>query len=274
MPWQPLLEVTESTEDPEKLFSEHDMRHSYRTSFAYCLERNPYIGKEEIPEPFVIIHDLYRIMGSEWVAVNTYVERELGTIDFRLEKEHPVKTEVLEEFLYKLFFLRRRVALYEKLVKEQLHSCKMKGREKWRLPSTADINQKGGSGFIDEVSSALESDFGHLYELFCRNSERITQMSSVLMALISVRESQATIAQSQSLGLLTVVATVFLPFNTVATVMNIGGELSPTGAKSWIFWVSSSIICICLLVVYVGYRSVDAFNRGKQYRSVWGSGNV
>jgi hypothetical protein len=104
---------------PERL-ENIDSRESYKSSLVYCLKLNEIAKEKGVPHQLVILQDLYRIIASEWVTVNTYVERDLNTIEWRLENDRNLGLEDFEKFLGKLFILRRRVGKYKILVDEQL----------------------------------------------------------------------------------------------------------------------------------------------------------
>ena len=58
-----------------------DNRKSYKDSFTKCLKKNLHIRASGIPKPFVLLDDLCRIIASEWLVFNTYIERELNNIE-------------------------------------------------------------------------------------------------------------------------------------------------------------------------------------------------
>lgn len=115
----------ESNVDSKRWGGHHDLNAedseeagSSLMSFIRYLTCNLNIQKGGMFSPFVVIQDLVHIIISEWTTVYTYVARELGTIDYRLENERGQSPKVLEEFLNTLFILRRRDALYESLIRE------------------------------------------------------------------------------------------------------------------------------------------------------------
>ena len=99
-----------------------DIDSSYCASFINCLRQDENLNKGGIPSPFVLLKDLYRIIASEWIVVNTCWEREWNTIEWRLEREEP-RLKNLDRYLKSLFISRRRITLYETLVQDQLSAC-------------------------------------------------------------------------------------------------------------------------------------------------------
>ncbi|KAF2192683.1 hypothetical protein K469DRAFT_317044 [Zopfia rhizophila CBS 207.26] len=71
------------------------------------------------PLPICILWDLYRIIVSEWIAVNPYLEWDLNAIEWCLERDTP-NIETLNFFLEQLFIMRRRTRKCESLVADHL----------------------------------------------------------------------------------------------------------------------------------------------------------
>ncbi|OCK75732.1 hypothetical protein K432DRAFT_429215 [Lepidopterella palustris CBS 459.81] len=222
-----------------------DFDTSYQTSFTNCLEQDDTLMNGGIPAPFVILRDLYRIIASEWVVVNTCFERELNTIEWCLEKEQP-QLERLDKFLNGLFIIRRRLTLYDIFVQEQLSSCSIHGRKYWDRSSSP-----GETASVGAVIETLEADFKFVNDLVQRNRERITKNISLLTALIFVEESRVGITNGKKLEALTVAATIFLPFSVVSSVMNINGQFGPGQPKQWVFWSISIPFSLILLTLYM-----------------------
>jgi Mg2+ and Co2+ transporter CorA len=192
-----------------------------------------------IPHPLVILQDLYRIIASEWIAVTTYIERDLNTIEWRLEADENVTLETYESFLGKLFILRRRIGKYKSLVDEQLELCRNQMPEGW-----------GNSTTTTEASIAIQNDLEQVQQLIGRNAQSV----DLITTMMSVREGETAINQNERLGFLTVVATVVLPFNAVAAVLAIQTEYGPGQMKFWFFWVAAVAACLFIWLVFVLYR--------------------
>lgn len=220
-----------------------DYRETYRSSFVHCLKWSPTVQVAGIPHPLVILQDLYRIIISEWIAVNTYFERDLNTIEWRLEADENVTLETFESFLGKLFILRRRIGKYKSLVDEQLELCRNQMPQAW-----------GNSTTTTEASIAIQNDLEQVQQLISRNVNRISQSVDLITTIMSVREGKTSIDQNETLGFLTVVATVVLPFNAVAAILAIQTEYGPGQMKFWIFWVAAVAACLFIWLVFVLYR--------------------
>jgi Mg2+ and Co2+ transporter CorA len=194
----------------------------------------------------LVLQDLYRIVASEWVTVHTYLERDLSTIEWQLENKKNAKLEVLELFLEHLFTFRRRIFKYGRLLDEQLQS----------ILTDHPVTWNSGESSIEHVEQMLAADFTHVKRLFNANATRINQIFGIIMPLISIRDGKASIVQNRSLGFLTGLAMVLLPFSTVATILAIPSPHGPGGDHFWIFWVASSVVCTVVLVSLLVYGVV------------------
>ena len=219
---------------------------SYRTTLLHCFRHNGLLDQEGIPPPLLLLQDLYRLVASEWVAVHTYLERDLSTIEWRLENEKNTKLAVLESFLEHLFIFRRRISKYGRLLDEQLQSILMDHPVTW----------DGEQSSVEHIKQMLAADFTHVQRLFNANAMRINQIFGIIMPLISIRDGKASIAQNRSLGFLTALATVLLPFNAVAAILAIPSPYGPGREGFWVFWAASGVVCIVVLVSFLVYGVV------------------
>ncbi|KAF2685898.1 hypothetical protein K458DRAFT_387852 [Lentithecium fluviatile CBS 122367] len=97
-----------------------ELRETYLTSLLHCFDANEEL-RQEILSPAAIFQDVYRIVVSEWIAVNTYLERDLNAIDWQLEENNKTPTlDVLEQILTRLFIMRRRNRKYKAFIGDQL----------------------------------------------------------------------------------------------------------------------------------------------------------
>ena len=223
-----------------------DDRASYRTTLLHCFQHNGLLDQKGVPHPLLILQDFYRLMASEWVTVHTYLERDLSTIEWRLENEKNAKLEVLESFLEHLFIFRRRIVKYGRLLDEQLQS----------IVTGHPISWNNGHASIEYTKQMLAADFAHVQRLFNANTTRINQIFSIIMPLISIRDGKASIVQNRRLGFLTALATVLLPFNAVAATLAIPSPYGPGKEGFWVFWAASGVVCTVVLVSFLVYGVV------------------
>ncbi len=220
---------------------------TYRGSFIRGLKQDEELRKGGIPCPFYTIWVIYHIIASEWVVVNTCFQRELNTIEWNLENEN-LGIGRLHEHLKSLYITRRRITLYEILIKEQRDACRQYGRKHWNQPSSP-----GNQELIENVVSTLETDFAFVSDLAEKNQERVTKNINLLIALVSVAEGRVGISNGKRIEALTLVAMFLLPFSLVSSVMNINGEFGPGQRKQYIFWAVSTPISLVLILAYILY---------------------
>jgi Mg2+ and Co2+ transporter CorA len=190
---------------------------------------------------------MYRIIASEWVVVNTCFQRDLNTIELCLEHEEDPSLERLHRLLKALYKIRRRMTLYEVLIKEQREACRQHGRRHWNRPTST------GTSALADVQKTLETDFAFVADQVTKNQERVAKNISLLMTLISVAESRIGIANGKRVEALTLAAIFLVPFSLVSSVMNINGDLGPGGARQYVFWVISVPFSALLGLGYMYY---------------------
>ncbi|KAF2254407.1 hypothetical protein BU26DRAFT_137672 [Trematosphaeria pertusa] len=224
-----------STPDAEASF-EIDTRNTYTESFIHCLKRNPHLCRQQ-PSPVVIIQDLYRIIASEWVAVNAYLERDLNAIEWRLERG-TANISTLDIFLEQIFVMRRRTRKYESLIDNHVH---VNLPTHWLDPSEPSSS----------AADAISSDFQQVRDLIQRNNERIAQTVSLITSLMSVIEGKRATDLNRRLTILAIVATVAVPFNVFAAVFGMQTEYAPGGEKFGVFLWSATGTVGALMVCYL-----------------------
>lgn len=193
----------------------------------------------------MIAQGINRIVASEWIATNLYIERDLNSMEWRLERNR-VQIHVMENFLVKLFTLRRRIGKYAQLVDEQMRLFREDHMpEAWtaHLPVPA-------KGWL----LAVQKDSAQVRDLVGKNAERISKTVDLITSIISVRESQESVDQNGSLKFLTIIATSVLPINAVAAIMALDGDYGPRGGKFWVFFVVSVSLTIFIWVIYGLFR--------------------
>ncbi|ORX95512.1 hypothetical protein BCR34DRAFT_619900 [Clohesyomyces aquaticus] len=132
-----------------------DLRDTYLTSLLHSFQANEQL-QQDAPSPIAILQDVYRIVASEWIAVSTYLERDLNAIEWQLEaKDKTPDLDLLEERLKSLFIMRRRNRKYKALVDEQLQL---------RFP-THWTGAGPAAAATDSVRAAMEADFKQVQDL-------------------------------------------------------------------------------------------------------------
>ena len=112
--------------------------------------------------PISVLEGLARIISSEWIAVGTYFERDLNSINWELETIN-VRSENHEKFLRSLYTLRRRIHRFMDLA-EQWRSLVGNGMPLAWQPSASC-----------PVSSRVMRDIKQVEDHLSSNSRRISE---------------------------------------------------------------------------------------------------
>ncbi len=254
---QPGVRYTDTSHD-EQRWKWHADR-SHRRAFVDCLRRKN--GETLLPPlalryPIAVLQDLFRIMASEWVVLNTYLKRELMAIDWNLENMHDLAIEDLEAYLRALFVYRRRIMAYRNLTREQRDILASYGRAAWLPdPEAAEDDEDDGAvpRRIRNVKRELVADLDYVIQFLDVNSERVEKNITLIASLQTLSESKEARMRNKAVALLTALGAVFLPFSTIATIMDINGDYGPGQDRFWVFWVVSICVTAAVAVLYTLY---------------------
>jgi len=216
-------------------------RNSSKDCFCFCIFHDPQLLRIAVRYPFAILRDLLRIIASEWLTVNACVKRELSTIEIKLEKEQPSLDE-LEVWLKSLFIHRRRISKYQEHIRDTLRFCTSQGQPCWPKNTTTEE----GSA----IASDLEDDFKGVEELIGEKKERISKDITLLASLIALEEGRQSTKKNQGIARLTTIATIFLPFSTIATILGMQGNYSPNAERFWVFWAVAVPVTAVIVLLY------------------------
>jgi CorA-like Mg2+ transporter protein len=237
---------------PDNPGDRHPTR-SFREAYAACLG-----SKEKLPQtisnyPFAVFQDLYSIVASEWIVVNTYLKRELLAVEWNLENTY-LNIQELDNYMRSLFVYRRRIMAYINFAREQQEMLSKYGRKAWLLPRTSIPPD------VEEIRNDLQCDFTYVISFLEINSDRVDKNIKLITSLLAVSESKASRINNRSVAALTGMGTVFLPFSVVASIMSIQGDYGPGQTHFWIFWIVSLLVtgAVALgLVLYNGALKRD-----------------
>jgi Mg2+ and Co2+ transporter CorA len=195
-------------------------------------------------QPFLIIRSLYQIIASDWVVMGSYINRELQAIEFNLEiAQHDVAQ--CEEYLVHLAAYRRRISCYLDLVRQQLASIEAFGCKAWAVGRLRNE--------MEQARNELREDFKHVLGLLENHSQRINHNLELLLGLRGVYESRESRILSRIMASLALVGILFLPFNTVATILGMQGDFGPGSKRFWVYWAISIPVMTVLVLVHIAY---------------------
>ena len=221
---------------------------SIRTAFisllSYRLSVSPSFRQSAPANVFLLFSDLYFLLASEWLVADEYVNRELATIEYRLEKGDP-SFRHLQKLLKVLFVQRRRCTRYAEMIVEVRTQCQQRGQPSW--PRAIDNKD------AKIMAEALVGDFNYVHMRVGRTLARVEKNISLLTALVSIGEAEHSLLKNEGVARLTLVAALYLPFSTVAAVLSIPGNIGPGHSQFWKYWALSvplMVVVVALLWFY------------------------
>jgi Mg2+ and Co2+ transporter CorA len=195
-------------------------------------------------DSFLILGDVYRLVASCWMVINEYINRELATIEDILEKDDP-EFHDLKVYLKDLYIHRRRCARYDELIGKAQQQCMSRGQQAWpKLRS---------SSLAIEHAKDLEDDFTYLQARTQGTISRIEKNMSLLTALVAIGEGEHGLEENHGIARLSFVATIFLPFTTVGTIMGMQGNNAPGSSEFWVFWVVAILLTLGVFGLFSVY---------------------
>ena len=208
----------------------HDRR-SYRATLIKCLEQTPDLELPAAHHLMLVLQCALRLVASEWIAASGYIERDTNSIDWKLENEAP-GIDGLKEFLNQLRVGRRRVRKYQELIAGQLELLRGRGMlpAAWR-PESAPV-----------ILADMRTDFAQARTAMEKNSQRIAETWQLITSVMEVRRGEQSIQQNVLLGFLAVVATLGVPFNTVAGILGMQTTYGPGQVNFGKFWSISGVV--------------------------------
>jgi len=213
------------------------LRQAIVSHLSHRLSNNQSLLNVATSDCFFILQDIYKLVASEWVVLDEYVNRELATIEYNLEKEIPSFRE-LDGFLKYLYIYKRHTARYHELITEAKMQCSERGQQCWPSDPSSTI--------AADRAQDLTNDFTYLQKKTQGTIQRIEKDMDLLTALVAIGEGERALAENRGVARLTLLATFFLPFSTVATILSMQGNFAPGATQFWIFWAVS--LPIILLV--------------------------
>jgi hypothetical protein len=232
--------------EPEDTLPPTSNREALARHLSERFSSNPALLESAKSDCFLILGDVYRLVASNWIVINEYVNRELATIEYILEKEEPTFRD-LEVYLKDLYIYRRRVTRYHELITQAKEQCSTRGQRCW---SRDDVSNLAAPDAKD-----MEGDFIYLQDKVLGTARRIEKNINLLTALVSIGEGKQALDENHGIARLSLLATVFLPFSTIATIFSIQGGYGPGQSTFWLFWaiaIPLTVFVLALSALYSG----------------------
>jgi len=184
----------------------------------------------------------------------------MATIEYILEKEESGFRD-LEVYLKDLYVFRRRCTKYHELITHTKEQCSSRGQQHW--PHSV-------SEIAIENAKDSENDFIYLENKVQGTGQRIEKNINLLTALVSIGEGKQALDENHGIIRLTLLATVFLPFSTVAAILGMQGGYAPGAGSFRLFWA----VAVPLTGFIVGISALwgtsrDFLNRKLRPGTVW-----
>jgi Mg2+ and Co2+ transporter CorA len=210
-------------------------------------------------DPFLTLYEGYRIIASEWLVVNEYVKRELANIERHLEKKALKEStfQELEQHLKELYRIRRRCNKDHELVAEAASQCEKRGQYLWPCSKETSDGNSDTFKFAEQHSKDLEDDFKYVLSNLSTTITRIEKDISLLMALVALSEGRQSLQENRGISFLTLVATIFLPCETVASVLGIQTQYAPGARYFWMLWAVALPITVLVITIFFSYSTVS-----------------
>jgi Mg2+ and Co2+ transporter CorA len=196
---------------------------------------------------FFVLGDLYQLAASNWMVISEYINREITIIEYKLEREEP-GFRALELYLKELYIHRRRITRYLELICETKEQCIKRGPRGWPRDSTSEL--------AAEQARDWEDDFVNLEVRFTATSQRMEKNIRLLTALVAIAEGKQGLVENHGIARLSLLAMVFLPFSSVATILGIQGSFAPGEGKFWLFWVVAIALTTFVVGIFLLYDRI------------------
>ncbi len=216
-----------------------------------CAKDDSYL-KTCFTNPFLTLYEAYRIIASEWLVVNKYVRRELANIERHLEKQGSTFKE-LEGHLKELYRIRKHCNKDHELALEAFLQCEKRGQPLWPY-----AKEKRGGRVVKQHAKDLEEDFSYVLGEIGTTLKRIEKDINHLMALVAISDGRQSWQENRGISFLTLVATIFLPSSTVATVLGMQTQFAPGESSFWMLWAVAIPLTIMILLLTILYPIISA----------------
>ena len=184
--------------------------------------------------PAIVVDEIACLMATEWLALYGYLHRDLLNID-RIISTGKTTYYESETILTRLFNIQRFLREFDSTMDEQLDVLRNSLPTAWATSS---------------ATAGAERDFWQVKRLGRRNLAAISQATEYISNRMSIIETRSDVQGRRTVGYLTVIATLTLPFNVVAAVMGMQTDYGPDGEKFALFWQISAGVLLAALGTY------------------------
>jgi hypothetical protein len=105
----------------------------------------------------------------------------------------------------------------------------------------------------ERYAQELEGDFKYVLSNMSINVSRIEKDISLIVALVAIGGGSQSLQENRGISLLTRIAIIFLPFETVATVLQ-----TQNGPNFWLLWAVALPLTVLVITITFLYRTASA----------------
>ena len=167
--------------------------------------------------------------------------RELEYYDHSDELLHPASPDSSHGW-FSTWDLEWRTDSFRRLLYQQLTAASMRSA----IRSTMRVLDIGFEATT--VNSREVLDWQTLLEAVSTLHEKITALITGYTQEVSIQESHTSNYQARSVGRLTSLAMILVPFSVTAAVFSMGGEFSAGQRLFWVFWIVAIPVAIILFL--------------------------
>ncbi|KAL2106111.1 hypothetical protein VUR80DRAFT_7259 [Thermomyces stellatus] len=183
-------------------------------------------GLADHPTPY---GGIARLIFDQWRLTLGYMRRDVQLIQQRAEERIP-DFRVSEALLSDLFVHRQKCAEYSAHIEEAIEEL-----------------EKSYTAQHSENLETLRKGFADL-------SAKAEAQVYLLTSLTSIKEAQQGLEENRGVTRLSQIATIYLPFSTVAAVLAMPDKYSPGEGRFWTYWVASIVLAVVVTSVVVNYE--------------------
>jgi hypothetical protein len=204
----------------------------------------------------VILH----LISSEWLTLGDYIKTRLTQIEWEIAfPENFIKGgNQIDGSLKRLHMWRRFVPLYCEMLSEALEGI-------FHFPCHDEAASAGSCGCIGEhgqapspppspyhVAAVYRRDFILALSSMKGYQKRIDRLTSVITAVISIKDSHRALEDSKNIGRLSWLATFFLPYSITASIFAASAVKDITTERvGFYFEVAAPLALVTILLAYL-----------------------
>lgn len=192
----------------------------------------------------IIMQPILYLTCAEWLIICQYIKSRLGQIEWELSNpgEFYKDTQIIDKSLERLHTWRRHIPFYREILIETLRSDG---------PSPVDSRHSIPAAtmiFAEDVTPDIEELIVQMSEL----QERTDRLTAMVVAAISIADSQRSLEESSNVARLTWLATIFIPLSLITGLFSMQEDIGKLRVTfGWYFTCAIPVTVMTLSVVII-----------------------